>query len=160
MPPRGRRPIPTHLKIIRGNTGRRPIPLNEPMPEVLDRIPDPPEFLAPYARDEWHRIADELQRLNLLTIVDIHPLAAYCQAYATWRMAEETLADMRAGDPRLRGFFSAKRANPLVGMASKAASDMVKYAAEFGLTPSARARLAAGPFGGDGSGKFKGLLGG
>jgi phage terminase small subunit len=35
--------------------------------------------------------------------------------------------------------------NPLVGTANRAMADMVKYAVEFGLTPSARARIAAGP---------------
>lgn len=32
--------------------------------------------------------------------------------------------------------------NPLVGTANKAMADMVRYAAEFGLTPSARTRVA------------------
>jgi len=33
--------------------------------------------------------------------------------------------------------------NPLVGTANKAAADMMRYAAEFGMTPSARTRIAA-----------------
>jgi phage terminase small subunit len=49
--------------------------------------------------------------------------------------------------------------NPLIGTANKAASDMVRYAAEFGMTPSARARISAQPPGGAGS-KFHGLIGG
>ena len=35
--------------------------------------------------------------------------------------------------------------NPLVGTANKAAADMVRYAAEFGMTPSARSRITAEP---------------
>lgn len=35
--------------------------------------------------------------------------------------------------------------NPLVGTANKAAADMVRYAAEFGMTPSARTRIQAEP---------------
>jgi len=31
--------------------------------------------------------------------------------------------------------------NPLVGIANKAMADMVRYAAEFGMTPSARSRI-------------------
>lgn len=49
--------------------------------------------------------------------------------------------------------------NPLVGTAIKAGSNMVRYAAECGMTPSARVRLAE-----DGSGaatsKWAGLIGG
>ena len=33
--------------------------------------------------------------------------------------------------------------NPLVGTANKAMSDMVRYAAEFGMTPSSRSRVRA-----------------
>jgi hypothetical protein len=36
---------------------------------------------------------------------------------------------------------------------------MIRYAAEFGLTPAARARVAGGIFGRAMSGKFDGLLG-
>ena len=48
--------------------------------------------------------------------------------------------------------------NPLVGTANKAMSEMMRYAVEFGMTPSARSRVDAHvPFDG---GKFAGLLGG
>jgi len=100
----------------------------------------------------------------VLTVVDFHPLAAYCAAYARWRTAEEALTEMAKRDPVLSGLMIRTRAgspiqNPLVATAAKAASDMVRYAAEFGLTPSARARIAAGPFGGPGGqDKFSGLL--
>jgi P27 family predicted phage terminase small subunit len=49
--------------------------------------------------------------------------------------------------------------NPLVGTANKAASDVVRYAAEFGMTPSARVRLAIGG-GGAATSKWAGLIGG
>ena len=41
--------------------------------------------------------------------------------------------------------------NPLVGTAIKAASDMVRYAAECGMTSSARVRLAVDAVGGTAS---------
>ena len=37
--------------------------------------------------------------------------------------------------------------NPLLGTANKAMADMMRYAAEFGMTPSARARIKAEPLG-------------
>jgi phage terminase small subunit len=36
------------------------------------------------------------------------------------------------------------RANPLTRIASRAASDMLRFAGEFGLTPVARARISRG----------------
>jgi len=54
---RGRRPIPTHLKVLRGNTGHRALPENEPEPAAPVDVPDAPAFLQGYACDEWYRIA-------------------------------------------------------------------------------------------------------
>ena len=48
--------------------------------------------------------------------------------------------------------------NPLVSIARKHAADVIRYASEFGLTPVARTRLAAGGYGPLMLGKFDGLL--
>ena len=74
------RKIPTHLKLLRGNPGKRPLH-PEPQPPVPPSPPEAPSFLVGYSMDEWYRVAEELHRLKLLTVIDIHPLAAYCQAY-------------------------------------------------------------------------------
>jgi P27 family predicted phage terminase small subunit len=50
--------------------------------------------------------------------------------------------------------------NPLVSIVRKAASDMVRYASEFGLTPAARSRIAAGVRAEREESKFAGLLAG
>lgn len=147
---RGVKPQPAHLKVLRGNPGKRPIPTNEPQP-TRGELPAPPDFLAPLAREEWLRVTPELYRLGLLTVVDINPLAAYCQAYSRWVTAERALAKMAEKSPIGAGLVMINPAdkkliqNPLVNIAAHAARDMVRYASEFGLTPVARARLAAGP---------------
>lgn len=48
--------------------------------------------------------------------------------------------------------------NPLVSIARRHAGDVIRYASEFGLTPVARARLAAGGYVPPSPGKFEGLL--
>lgn len=142
----GPRPTPTRLKIIRGNPGKQRIRA-EPEPAVPPQVPEAPTFLDGYAREEWDRVADELYRLGLLTVVDTRPLAAYCSAYDRWRTAEETLAAIAANDSVLHGLVvktaeGNMRRNPLVQIASDAAAAMVRYAAEFGLTPAARSRIS------------------
>lgn len=160
--PRGRKPKPAHLRLIEGNPRQKPIP-NEPKP-TAGELPAPPEFLSKDAKEEWHRVSLELYRLGLLTQVDIGPLAAYCQSYGRWMQAERAIAKMAEKD-QLTGGLMIKTTNgnaiqnPLVGTAHKAASDMVRYASEFGLTPAARARLSVGPVNAPKS-KFDGLLGG
>ena len=72
---------------------------------------------------------------------------------------------MAANDHLMSGLIIISRTgeavtNPLVGVSRRAANDMVRYANEFGLTPAARTRLAAGPNGEQQQSKFAGLLAG
>ena len=145
MPPRGRKPKPTHLKVVTGNPGKRQLNENEPRPDLA--IPAPPPHLSDEAKVEWGRVCDQLYRLKLLSEIDRTSLAAYCQAYGRWVQAERALAKMAESDGVTKGLLVKTRngnaiQNPLVGTANKAMADMMRYAAEFGMTPSARSRLS------------------
>lgn len=145
---RGRKPTPTHLKLVTGNPGKRKLNAREPMP--ARSMPEPPPHLAEEAKAEWARISEELYRLGLLTKADRAALAAYCQSYARWVKAESAVAKMAERD-ELTGGLMIKTTNgnaiqnPLIGIANKAMGDMMRYAAEFGMTPSARSRITANP---------------
>jgi P27 family predicted phage terminase small subunit len=135
----------------------------EPQPEIAADVPEPPPFITGHAADEWWRTAPELHRLGLLTRIDVPALAAYCHAFGQWRMAAESLAKMQANDPIMNGLiirtkYGDAAMNPLVSIARKHASDVIRYASEFGLTPVARARLSAGGPASPSPGKFDGLL--
>src|SRR5262249_36188448 len=140
-------PTPSYLKLLRGNPGKRAI-RPEPEPSVPPSLPSPPDFLSDEAREEWRRIGPELFRLKLLTVLDIAPLAAYCQSSSHWVTAERLLRQAAAEDPATRGLTSEGTrgpvVNPLVRVAARAADDMLRYASEFGMTPVARTRIAAG----------------
>ena len=75
--PRGPRPVPTNLKLLRGNPGHQVLNTNEPQPLLAPDPPRPPAYLDGHAAEEWDRLAAELYRLKLLTIVDVAALAAY-----------------------------------------------------------------------------------
>ncbi len=152
MPPRGPKTKPTNLKILTGTARSHRLNPNEPKPEIAQ--PEPPDHLTDAARGEWDRIVVDLMALGILTHLDRGALAAYCQAYGRWSAAETALARMAARDAVTDGLIVKTKSgnliqNPLVGAANKAMADMVRYAAEFGLTPSARTRVAgmsdAGP---------------
>jgi P27 family predicted phage terminase small subunit len=141
---RGRKPKPTHLKLVRGNPGKRP--LNDREPKPAPALPQAPLELSADAKLEWDRIASDLQRLNLLSAIDRGTLAAYCQAYGRWIAAERALRRMAERDQLTDGLMIKTTngnpvQNPLVGTANKSMSDMVRFAAEFGMTPSARSRI-------------------
>lgn len=134
---KGRKPIPTVLKIIRGNPGRRPLPTNEP--EVPAAIPDPPKHLVGKGKKEWNRIVPYLHRAGLLTKIDGTALAAYCDCFATWgeasrKLKKEGLMLQGEGGPCI---------NPYWKISIAALDRMKQFLVEFGMTPSSRSRVKA-----------------
>jgi P27 family predicted phage terminase small subunit len=143
MPPRGVKPTPTNIKIITGNPGGRAMPKQEPRPRV--RKPSAPAHLNEDAVQEWSRVIDELVAAGIMSGLDRAALGAYCQAYGRWAQAERALAKMsnQADGLIIKTVSGNMIQNPLVGVANKAMSDMMRYASEFGMTPSARTRISA-----------------
>jgi P27 family predicted phage terminase small subunit len=133
-------PTPLKLRLLRGNPSHRPIK-PEPQPASAPKCPEPPAHLSEYAVHEWRRIGPELHRLGLLSILDESAFAAYCQSYGLWRAAEERLSKKDLLAP---GSERNKVPNPLLKIACQAARDLIRFGSEFGLTLSARARVAAG----------------
>ena len=111
-----------------------------PEPARTEQCPEPPEHLTGHAREAWLRLAPELHRLNLLTVLDVGAFSAYCWAYARWQQAEEAL--QRSGELTIKTAEGHPRVNPLVRIASQAMDDMRRIGAEFGLSPNARSRLS------------------
>jgi P27 family predicted phage terminase small subunit len=95
------------------------------------------------AKAEWRRLAPELHRLGLLTVLDHTAFAAYCSSFARWVEADRLL---QTEGLLATGSTGNTIAHPLFKVATQSARDMIKAGAEFGLTPSARARLAAGGY--------------
>jgi P27 family predicted phage terminase small subunit len=135
--PAGRKPKPTHLKLIEGNPGKRPVPRSEPKPEP--KAPKPPTDLHGDALREWRRVAPQLERLGLLTGLDRAALSAYCWAWARLLAAQRVLADSGVL-VKQRGNRTVK--NPAIQVARDAAAECRAWCAEFGMTPSARGRMA------------------
>jgi P27 family predicted phage terminase small subunit len=156
-----RKAKPIELKILEGNPGKRKIPENTP--KAPADMPEPPKHLDKYALEEWERIAEGLNSMGILSSIDQAALAAYCGAYGRWRAAEEELEKLRNEKGSLNALILKTVSGnyiqqPLIGIANKAAGDMVRFAAEFGMTPAARARLGLDASRQSKS-KFDGLIG-
>jgi P27 family predicted phage terminase small subunit len=134
---KGRKPIPTALKVLCGNPGKQKLPKNEPIPQSTDYI-EPPPYLDEYALAEWQDVAPGLQSMGVLYSIDRQVLAAYCVSYSRFRKAEEAIHGLQEGED---DDVYLQRFSRMVNISSKAALEMVRYAAEFGLTASSRARL-------------------
>ena len=141
MTTKGRKPKPTTLRLLNGNAGKRPLNKSEP---VIDMpMPEAPSHLSETAVKEWDRVVEELSASGMLTGLDMGALAAYSQAYGRWVDAEGVLAKMgnTAEGLIIKTVSGNYIQNPIVGVANKAMSDMVRFASEFGMTPSARSRV-------------------
>lgn len=133
---RGGKPVPTHLKIVRGNPGKRPLPKNEPQPEPGADMPD---WLSPEAAKHWPKVAKQLDDAGVLTQMDAHALALYCEAFARWKHANDQVSKYGPIVKAPNGF---PMQSPYLAIANKAWSQMMKTLVEFGMTPSSRTRVA------------------
>jgi P27 family predicted phage terminase small subunit len=151
-----------HLRLLKGNPGKRRARVL-PEPTRAQICPPPPPHLNEYAKEVWQQIAPELHRLNLLTVLDVGPLAAYCSAAAQLRHAAEAIDRMAKQDNRghaltIEGSAGNQVMNPLLRIASQAMNDMQRIGAQFGLTPAGRLQLS-GISPPQRPSKFDGLLG-
>ena len=138
---RGRKPIPTKLKVIRGNPGKRRVGEE---PSFKTEPPPPPELLTGEAAAEWDRITEQLSHSGLLRTVDRAALSAYCKAWARWVDAEQKVEILGLVIKSPKG---TPMKNPYLRIADQAMEHIIKLADEFGMTPISRTRLAVGPEG-------------
>lgn len=118
---RGRKPIPTPLKLITGNPGKRRLNDSEPVAPPLESL-QAPSWLAGVALVVWGERAPQLQTMGLLRGTDVELFAGFCQAYAAAVLASQEGRD----------------AVKLWGLVRSLGS-------EFGLSPASRTRLHVRP---------------
>jgi P27 family predicted phage terminase small subunit len=133
---RGRKPKPSAVKELAGNPGKRTLNKKEPKPET--KIPSCPNHLTGTARQEWTRVTKELQSLGVITLVDRATLAVYCTAYKDYVEAEGKIKKEGAVIISDKGGMYQ---NPWMAIKKRSMDQMVKFAAEFGMTPSSRSRI-------------------
>ena len=136
----GRRPKPTHLKIVSGNPGKRAINKREPQPRR--EIPSCPAHLGDASKVAWGRLVEMLDRIGILTEGDALALERLCDCYADILACRELVErDGRTyttttaqGDTLIKG-------NPAVTQLRAADAQFKSYLVEFGLTPAARSKV-------------------
>lgn len=133
---RGCSPTPTRLKLVAGSSGHRTLPDSDLAPERV--LPDCPDHLSELARIEWGRVAPELLRLGLLTVIDGPALALYCQAYGLLVEAEKKAAEHGLVVTMTNGNLIR---NPYHSIATRARRQMHELMAEFGMTPGSRMQV-------------------
>jgi P27 family predicted phage terminase small subunit len=134
----GPKPVPTHLKVVRGERKDR-INTNEPKPNSAE--PKCPSWLSPDAKRVFKRTATQLRLMGILFEADIDLITAYANAVVNYQKATEVVdQDGILVEGRRDGLVS----NPAVRIQRDAATLIRMLASELGLTPSSRSRLSAG----------------
>jgi len=132
---RGRKPKPTEMKRRAGNPGKRKLPQAEPRPRMSADIKA--GAIGKLAVEFRERYLPELRRLKVLTDVDVAAFELMGAHYATaWNAARRI---QREGLTRVSDGFMHK--HPLLQVFRDNSNAFRTYAAEFGMTPSARSRI-------------------
>ena len=133
----GKNRVPTALKLLRGNPGRRPLPQNEPMPPV--KIPSPPRELSDRAKKEWRKLAKQLLSAGIVTELDGMGLAGIVSSYVRWLDVQQKLSTTGL---LVMGPDGIPRANPLLRISSEAQAEFTRGLSECGMTPASRGRVS------------------
>lgn len=98
---RGRKPVPTTLKLLRGNPGHRPPPPNEPIPP--DLYPECPKHLGKEARRTWNRTVPVLYDMGVVKEINVAVLARYCEGNGQWVELKRELATIKSPETEKKG---------------------------------------------------------
>jgi P27 family predicted phage terminase small subunit len=155
---RGPKPTPNIIKLFNGNPGKRPLNLSDGINPPI-AVPSSPKWLSPAANKEWRRISAELSELGLIAKIDMASLATYCQTWGdlveleTAFNAQRRLVSSRTTednkDTAMMALYFQKtptgflRDSALHKKIVDMRTELDRYVRNFGLNPSARARVQA-----------------
>lgn len=102
-------------------------------------IPDRPELFNEESEAEWDRLIEELDPYGLISLADRGMLVLLCNAWGRYQMASRLVAEP-GGMENEHG-----QASPALTTLERAQNAYYKIALEFGMSPSARSRVAVQP---------------
>lgn len=132
----GPRRTPTAIRQLHGTDRPDRRVANEVTPPAS--LPSPPAALGAIGKREWRRVGAILLAHGLVTELDREMLFGLCASYETAYLATKELGRLAALTHETPNGHS--QTSALVNVQSKALEKMHKFAAEFGLSPSARTK--------------------
>jgi len=150
---RGRKPTPTHLRLLDGNAGKRPLNRDEPQP-VGDLLAPPAELTAE-EREIWCYAIEHAPR-GLLRLLDLKLFLGWVLAAAEVDLAEKMLREhgrevKKGGDQRITINPDGTQVKTVrsvtmvlsnwVKIRREAFQRMMKATSELGFSPTSRSRI-------------------
>ena len=134
---KGRKPTPKTILSMRGSRVRGPHKTGIDAPSG---VPAAPAWLSDIARAEWERIVPMLEASKVMSPRHQQTLAAYCDSFADMVQAD---TELKANGTTIMDDKGRVSNHPAWNRKRDARNQMLKFAAEFGLTASALSRVSA-----------------
>jgi P27 family predicted phage terminase small subunit len=137
----GRPPKPQALAALSGDRRRKGKGMDLPL-----AVPDVPDWLSEEAKTEWATVTHLLSTMRVVSEVDCIALAQLADYMAKWKRAAEQVSKIGMVIPirDAAGTVTGFRRNPYVTMHLEYGLMVQRLLSQFGMTPSARARLMNG----------------
>ena len=142
---KGRKKTPTKIKEMQGTLEKSRTIENEMVVDLVSDIPTAPDWLSEIGKKEFEKVTTQLFNLEMLYSVDLRLVEAYANEISLYLECEMKLRKENRIDEfqSSEGTVLRRQASPLVKMKNDALNNSLKLAAQFGLTPVARASIAA-----------------
>lgn len=145
--------VPTEIKKLEGNRGKRPLNPDEPNPRKVFKL-EPPKHLDDDSKEAWIEFEPILRRLGLLTEADVWLFENLCTARGRLMMIQRSINQLNETQD-MNGLVSIEvtmsgdgeefvktTQSALATMERQYFEIFRKYAVEFGLTPKGRVGLS------------------
>lgn len=136
MGKRGPAPKPTNLRVLHGDRKDR---INVDEPKAPEGYPECPDTVSDAVREVWDYTVAQLAAMNVASPADRDSLLCYCEAVVVHRQASAILA--RSNVLIKRKDSDTLMRNPALVVQRDAAQMISRFAAQFGLSPSARSEI-------------------
>ena len=142
---KGRKKTPTKIKEMQGTLEKSRTIENEMVVDQVSELPIVPEWLSEIGKKEFVKVTKQLFNLGMLYVVDLKLVEAYSNEISLYLECEMKLQKENRIDDFVstEGVLLRRQASPLLKMKNDALNNSLKLAAQFGLTPVARASIAA-----------------
>lgn len=132
----GRPPIPTSLKVLRGNPGKGPLNTSEPKPPAAD--PTPPSGLSEYGLSIWNQTVPVLIRMGVFTQADRLTLTRYCLLHEQFDHVVKHVREHGMTQLTQTGYSQLTAEGALF---KSLPAELLRIEQQFGMTPAARSAI-------------------
>jgi P27 family predicted phage terminase small subunit len=142
---KGRKKIPTKIKEMQKTVEKSRTIENEMVVDQVSELPIVPDWLSEIGKSEFKKVTTQLFNLGMLYSVDLKLVEAYSNEISLYLECEMKLRTINRIDEfeSSEGIILRRQASPLLKIKNDALNNSLKLAAQFGLTPVARASIAA-----------------